>query len=64
VKKALRRIVRAEAGQGLIEYTLIVAFIALGSAVLFEGAGRRVKGIWKTGNSRLAVAKTKAKKGY
>ena len=33
-------------GQDLIEYTLILAFVTLGSAALFMGAGGSVSGVW------------------
>jgi Flp pilus assembly pilin Flp len=45
-----------EDGQDLIEYTLLLAFVALGSAALFTGAGKSVKGIWSVTNSQLAAA--------
>ncbi len=47
---------RDEQGQDLVEYTLLLAFVALASAALFIGAGQYVNGIWSTANSRLAVA--------
>jgi Flp pilus assembly pilin Flp len=47
---------REEKGQDLIEYTLLMAFVALASAALFTGAGRSVKGIWTTANTQLAAA--------
>ena len=49
-----------EQGQDLIEYTLLMAFVALASAALFIGAGGSVKGIWTATNSRLAAASTSA----
>jgi Flp pilus assembly pilin Flp len=51
---------REEQGQDLIEYTLLLAFVALASAALFIGAGGSVAGIWSTTNSQLAVANTSA----
>ena len=45
-----------EQGQDLIEYTLLMAFVALASAALFIGAGSSIKGIWSTTNSQLTVA--------
>ena len=51
---------RDEQGQDLIEYTLLLAFVALASAALFLGAGSSVKGIWSTTNSQLAAANTSA----
>lgn len=49
-----------EKGQDLIEYTLLMAFVALASAALFIGAGSSVMGIWSTTNSQLAAANTTA----
>jgi Flp pilus assembly pilin Flp len=51
---------RDEQGQDLIEYTLLLAFVALASAAFFIGAGDSVKGIWSTTNSQLAAANTAA----
>jgi len=51
---------REEEGQDLIEYTLLMAFVALASAALFIGAGGSVKGIWSTTNSQLTAANTTA----
>jgi Flp pilus assembly pilin Flp len=45
-----------EQGQDLIEYTLLMAFVALASAALFIGAGGSIKGIWTTVNSQLTAA--------
>ena len=52
----LRDFIEQEAGQDLIEYTLLMAFVALASAALFLGAGGSIKGIWSTSNSQLAAA--------
>ena len=49
-----------DSGQDLIEYTLLMAFVALSSAALFIGGGKSVKGIWSTTNSQLTVANTSA----
>jgi Flp pilus assembly pilin Flp len=48
-----------EQGQDLIEYTLLMAFVALASAALFLGAGGSVSGIWGTANTQLSTAKSK-----
>jgi Flp pilus assembly pilin Flp len=45
-----------EQGQDLIEYTLLMAFVALASAALFIGAGSSIKGIWTATNSQLTAA--------
>ena len=47
-----------EQGQDLIEYTLLMAFVALASAALFIGAGSSIKGIWSQTNSQLTTANT------
>lgn len=49
-----------EQGQDLIEYTLLMAFVALASAALFIGAGASIKGIWSVTNSQLAAASNQA----
>jgi Flp pilus assembly pilin Flp len=52
--------IRDEQGQDLIEYTLLLAFVALASAALFIGAGNSVKGIWSLTNSQLEAANASA----
>ena len=47
-------------GQDIIEYTLLMAFVALASAALFIGAGGSIKGIWSSSNSQLDAANTSA----
>lgn len=49
-----------EQGQDLIEYTLLMAFVALASAALFINAGNSINGIWTTSNSQLSAANTSA----
>jgi Flp pilus assembly pilin Flp len=56
----LRNFWSDEQGQDLIEYTLLMAFVALASAALFIGAGKSITGIWSTTNSQLSVANTNA----
>jgi len=45
-----------ESGQDLIEYTLLMAFVALASASLFISAGTSVSGIWGTASNQLSSA--------
>ncbi len=45
-----------EGGQDLIEYTLLMAFVALASAALFLGAGGSIQGIWSQTASNLTSA--------
>jgi Flp pilus assembly pilin Flp len=60
MKTFMYNFLRDEQGQDLIEYTLLLAFVALASAALFIGAGNSVKGIWSTTNSQLVAANTAA----
>jgi Flp pilus assembly pilin Flp len=56
----LRNFCKDEQGQDLIEYSLLMAFVALASAALFLGAGKSISGIWSTTNSQLVVANSNA----
>jgi Flp pilus assembly pilin Flp len=56
----LRNFWNDEQGQDLIEYTLLMAFVALASAALFIGAGKSVQGIWSATNSQLSAANASA----
>jgi Flp pilus assembly pilin Flp len=60
VKHMLKSFIQDEQGQDLIEYTLLMAFVALASAALFIGAGGSISGIWTTTNSQLGTANTQA----
>lgn len=51
-----KRFMTDEQGQDLIEYTLLLAFVALASAALFISAGGSINGIWTVANSRLNAA--------
>jgi Flp pilus assembly pilin Flp len=56
----LRNFWMDEQGQDLIEYTLLLGFVALASAALFISAGGSIKGIWSTTSSQLSYANTLA----
>jgi len=56
----LRNLWNDEQGQDLIEYTLLLAFVALASAALFIGAGGQINSIWKITNNVLANAASQA----
>jgi len=47
---------RDEQGQDLIEYTLLLAFVAIASAALFINAGASISTIWTTANTTLQSA--------
>ncbi len=50
----LRNLWNDDQGQDLIEYTLLMAFVALASAALFISSGTSVSKIWSTTNSSLS----------
>jgi len=52
----LRMLWADDQGQDLIEYTLLLAFVALASAALFIGAGGNVSAIWTITNNQLSSA--------
>jgi len=52
----LRNFWKEEQGQDMIEYTLLLAFVALAAAALFIGAGAKINYIWTITNSNLANA--------
>lgn len=56
MKLFLGRLWRDEEGQDLIEYTLMLAFVALASAALFSTAGTSINQIWSKTNSQLSTA--------
>ncbi len=58
--KRVMNFLRDDQGQDLIEYTLLMAFVALASAALFLGAGGSISGIWTTSNSQLVAANASA----
>jgi len=51
----IRYFINDDQGQDLIEYTLLLAFVALASAALFIGAGASVNTIWSVANSQLSA---------
>ncbi len=58
--KTLQRFLKDEQGQDLIEYTLLMAFIALASAAIFTSAGQSISGIWGSASTQLVAANTAA----
>jgi Flp pilus assembly pilin Flp len=58
-----RRFWRDEAGQDLIEYSLLITFIAI-ACMWFVGAGRNaVQGVWTTANTSATAANSAANGG-
>jgi len=54
--KLFKNFMKDEQGQDLIEYTLLLAFVALASAALFTSAGSSINKIWSSANSSLNAA--------
>jgi Flp pilus assembly pilin Flp len=59
MKQALRFLLD-ESAQDLIEYTLLITFIALGSAAVLLNVGGSTKPIWNSANSQLVNAASAA----
>jgi Flp pilus assembly pilin Flp len=51
-----RSFFRDETGQDIVEYSLILAFIALAGAAAYIGMSASTQGLWSVVNSRLASA--------
>lgn len=56
----LMRFYKDEQGQDLIEYTLLLAFVALAAAALFTNVGTSISGIWGTTSTKMGAASTAA----
>ncbi len=56
MKNFISNFLNDEQGQDLIEYTLLMAFIALASAAIFIGAGGSVANIWSSASTQLSTA--------
>lgn len=56
----LKRFILDEGGQDLVEYTLLLAFVALAAAGIFISAGQSISGIWQKANNRLSNANSMA----
>ena len=56
----VKRFIRDDQGQDLIEYTLLLAFVCLASAALFISAGGSISAIWTTANATLQSSATAA----
>jgi Flp pilus assembly pilin Flp len=56
MKSFWKKFYEEESGQDLIEYTLLLAFVALSSASLFMSAGNSISAIWQVGSNTLSNA--------
>jgi len=54
----LRVLLREEDGQDLIEYSLLITFIAIACAAIVGTTGSAVTPIWTAGNAQISSANT------
>jgi Flp pilus assembly pilin Flp len=52
----MRHFLLNQDGQDILEYSLLLAAVALAGAALLIGMGGVISGIWMISNSRLAAA--------
>ena len=52
----IRDLFNDEQAQDLIEYTLLLAFVALAAAALFTNVGSSISGIWGSANTEVTNA--------
>jgi Flp pilus assembly pilin Flp len=60
MKTWIRQLVKQESGQDLIEYTLLLAFLALVAAGVFIASGTSVASIWGSSSTLLTSANSSA----
>jgi len=63
MKQLLVGLIQQDAGQDLVEYTLLLAFVCLASAALFINSGQAIGGIWTQANTQLSQANSAAVAG-
>jgi Flp pilus assembly pilin Flp len=56
----VQRFWKDESGQDLIEYTLLMAFVALASASIFVSTVSSISGIWGAASNQLSNAAASA----
>ena len=54
INPALQAFWNGEEGQDMVEYSLLLAFIALAAVGLLSGIKTQISGLWTTINSTLA----------
>ena len=60
INPALQALWNGEEGQDMVEYSLLLAFIALAAVGLLSGIKTQISGLWSTINSTLASTNTAA----
>ena len=56
MKTLIRRFWKEEDGQDMVEYSLLLGFIALAGIALISSAGTNIKNIWTNISTNLASA--------
>jgi Flp pilus assembly pilin Flp len=56
MRKWMKRLFGDERGQDLVEYSLILAFVALAAAALMTTMGQSVTTIWTSADSQMSDA--------
>ncbi len=60
IQKLLKRILGEEQGQDLIEYSLLMAFVALAVVGIFASSGNYTAAIWGDASTQLTSANSMA----
>jgi Flp pilus assembly pilin Flp len=60
ISSMLIKLWKEEEGQDLVEYSLLLAFIALAAVGLLSGTRTTISGLWSTINTTLSSASTTA----
>ena len=55
-----KRFVREEQGQDMVEYALILGFVAIAAAAVLTSTGGNLKTIWQVTSNQLVNAATSA----
>ena len=55
LRRQIEKFIRDRLAQDLIEYTLLLAFVALGVIGLFSQTGNTLSGLWTSANSTIAL---------
>ena len=60
INPALQAFWNGEEGQDMVEYSLLLAFIALAAVCLLSGIKTQISGLWSTISSTLSSTNTAA----
>jgi Flp pilus assembly pilin Flp len=60
MKTQVIRFLRDEQGQDLVEYSLLLAFVALASAALFISSGQSISQVWSATSTQMSTAASAA----